>query len=121
MLSSVFCFKVPETFSSSVLKDLVRSCKMETPVPSVCPPSWNLDAVLRYRISSTFEPLASTPLSSLMKKVLFLLGLGKAKWVGELQTWSRHVSFSLSGACIAYVLEFLAKTESAYIPFLTLS
>ena len=116
MLSSVFRFKLPEISSSPVIKDLIRSFKVETPVRLVRPPSWDLDAVLRYLLSSTFEPLATTPLCLLMKKVLFLTALATAKRVGELQALSRYVSFSSSGACVAYVPEFLAKTESALHP-----
>ena len=37
-------------------------------------------------------------------------------WVGELQAISRYISFALSGACLAYVPEFLAKTESVVVP-----
>ena len=84
---------------------------METPVRSVCPPSWDLDVVLRYFISSTFEPLSSTPLRSLAK-VLFLVALATAKRVGELQAITRYALFALSGACLGYVPKFLAKTES---------
>ena len=83
MLSSVFRFKLPEISSSPVIKDLIRSFKVETPVRSVRPPSWDLDAVLRYLISSTFQPLSSTPLRLLTKKVLFLIALATAKRVGN--------------------------------------
>ena len=113
MLSSVFHFKQPEISSSFILKDLLRSFKVEAPVQLIRPPPWDFDAVLRFLISSTFEPLASTSLHSLMKKVLFPVSLATTKRVGELQAPSRYVSFSSSGACVAYVPEFLAKTESA--------
>ena len=107
---------------SSVIKDLLRSYKVEAPVRSVRPPPWDLGAVLRYLVSSTFEPLVSTPLHSLTKKMLFLLSLATAKHVRELQMLSRYVLFSSSGVCVAYVLGFLAKTESALHPLpLTLS
>ena len=115
MLSSGFCFKLPEISLSPVIKDLIRSFKVETPVRSVRPPSWDLDAVLRYLISSTFEPLSATPFHLLMK-VLFLVALATAKRVWELQAISRYVSFSSCGACLAYVLEFLTMTESASHP-----
>ena len=36
-----------------------------------------------------------------------------AKRLGELQDVSRVVSFPSSGACLSYVPEFVAKTESA--------
>ena len=116
MLSSVFWFKLPKISSPSVLKDLLHSFKVEAPVRSVRSPPWDLDVVLRYLISSTFEPLTSIPLRSLTKKVSFLLALPTAKRVGELQALSRYVSFSSSGACVAYVPEFFAKTESALHP-----
>ena len=116
ILLSVFRCKLPENSSSSVLKDLLRTFKVKAPVRSIRPPPWDLDVVLRFLISSTFEPLASTSLRSLTKNVLFLVSLATAKCVGELQALSRYVSFSSSGAYVAYVPEFLAKTESALHP-----
>ena len=113
MLSSVFRFKLPEISSSVVLHDFLRSFKVEAPVRPVRPPSWDLDAVLCYLSSSTFEPLFSASLRSLTKKVLFLVSLAMAKRVGELQAVSCHVSFASSDACLSYVPEFLAKTESS--------
>ena len=84
-------------------------------MPSIRPPAWDLEMVLRYLRSSSFEPLSSLSLCSLMKKVLFLVSLATAKRVSELQALSRYVCFS-SGACLAYVPEFVAKTESAVNP-----
>ena len=72
--------------------------------------------MLRYLTSPTFEPLSATSLQLLRKKLLFLVALATAKRVGELQAISRYVKFSSSGACLAYVPEFLAKTESASHP-----
>ena len=51
-----------------------------------------------------------------MKKVLFLLALATAKRVGELQAFSRSVSFVRADACLSYVPEFVAKTESLSNP-----
>ena len=79
MLSSVFRFKLPEISSSPVLQDLLRSFKVEAPSRSVQPPSWDLNKVLNYLRSSTYEPLADLSLRSLTKKVLFLLSLATAK------------------------------------------
>ena len=73
MLSSVFRFKLPEISSSSVLRDLIRSFKVEAPVRSIGPPSWDLDLVLRFLSSSAFEPLTSSSLRDLTKKVLFII------------------------------------------------
>ena len=118
MLSTVIHFKLPEISSASVLRDLIRSFKVEAPVRAIGPPSWNLDLVLHFLNSSTFEPLALSSLCNLTKKVLFLISLDTAKSVGELQAVSRYVSFVASDACVSYVPEFVAKTESSsnYLP-----
>ena len=81
MLSSVFHFKLPEISSSSILRDLLRSFKVVAPVRR---PSWDLDLVLCYLNSSSFEPLSSASLRNRTKKVLFLVSLATAKRVGEL-------------------------------------
>ena len=117
MLAAVFRFKLPEISTSPVLHDLMRSFKVEVPAKPVRPPTWDLEVVLRNLRSSSFEPLSSLSLRSLTKKVLFLVSLTTAKRVGELQALSRVVSFFSSGACLAYVPEFVAKTELALIPF----
>ena len=62
MLAAVFKFKLPEISTSPVLQDLVRSLKIEVPVR---PPPWDLEVVLRFLRSSTFEPLSSLSLRSL--------------------------------------------------------
>ena len=76
------------------------------------PPSWDLSKVLRFLNSGAFEPLRDAPLRALSKKVLFLLALATAKRVGELQVLSRIVSFVGSNACLPYVPEFVAMSES---------
>ena len=116
MLAAVFKLKLPEISTSPVLQDLVRSFKIEVPVRPVRPPPCDLVVVLRFLRSSIFEPLLSLSLRSLIKKVLFLVSLATAKRVGELQALSRVVSFSSSGACLSYVPEFVAKTDSALNP-----
>ena len=113
MLSAVFCFKLPEISTSPVLQNLLRSFQVEAPSRSIQPPSWDLNKVLVYLRSSTIEPLHSVSLRTLSKKALFLLSLATAKRVSELQALSSIVSFSSEGAMVLYVLEFLAKTESA--------
>ena len=96
MLAAVFSFKLPKISTSPVLHDLVHSFKVEVPVR---PPTWDLEVVLRYLRSSTFEPLSSLSLHSLTKKVLFLVLLATAKRVGELQALSRGVVFLLFSVC----------------------
>ena len=62
--------------------------------------------------SGSFEPLPTAPLRALSKRVLFLLALATAKRVGELQALSRIVSFVGGDACLSYVPELVAKSES---------
>ena len=64
MSSLVFLFKLPEISTSAVLRDLLCSFKVEAPVLPVRPPAGDLDAVLCYLNSPTFEPLSSTSLRS---------------------------------------------------------
>ena len=112
MLSGVFRFKLPGILSDPVLRDLIRSFKMEAPPRPVWPPSWDLTMVLRFLNSSTFEPLHSCSLWNLTKKVLFLVSLATAKRIWELQAVSRSVYFVGPDSCLSYVLEFVAKTNS---------
>ena len=116
MLAMVFRFKLSEISTSPILHDLLHSFKVEVPVRSVHPLTWDLEVVLRYLRSSSFETLSRLSLRSLTKKTLFMISVATAKLVSELQALSKHVAFSSSGACVAYVLEFVAKTESAVNP-----
>ena len=72
--------------------------------------------VFQFLRGPTFEPLATASLRSLTHKVLFPVSLATARRFGELQAVSREVSFSGSDACLSYLPEFRAKTESAVIP-----
>ena len=116
MLAAIFSFKLHEISTSPILEGLICSFKVEVPVWSVRPPTCDLEVVLRCLCFSSFEPLSSLFLRSLTEKVLVLVSLATAKKVRELQALSNHVSFSSSGACVAYVAEFVAKTESAVNP-----
>ena len=62
--------------------------------------------------SGFFEPLCDARLRVLSTKVLFLLALGTATHVGELRALLRFVSCVGSDACLSYVPEFVAKSES---------
>ena len=68
--------------------------------------------VLRFLNSSAFEPLSDAPLRALTQKVLFLVALATAKRVGELQALSSVVTFVHGDACLSYVPQFVAKSES---------
>ena len=76
------------------------------------PPAWNLSVVLRFLNSSAFVPISRAPLRALLQKMLFLLVLATAKRVGELQALSSVVTFVGLDACLSYVPQFVAKSES---------
>ena len=116
MLSAVFRSVLPEISTSTVIHDLLRSFRVEAPIRSVTPPSWDLLKVLEFLKSPVFEPLNQASLRDLTQKTLFLTALASAKRVSELQALSRTVSSSSSAAAVSYVPEFLAKTESAVRP-----
>ena len=116
MLSGVFRFVLPDLYSHFVLHDLLRSFRLEGPIPSSCVPPRDLLVVLRFLRGPPFQPLASSSLRTLTEKVLFLVSLATARRVGELQAVSRDVSFSGSDAFLSYLPEFRAKTESAVNP-----
>ena len=102
MLAAVFHFRLPTLSADPVLRDLIRSFKLETPSRPVCPPAWDLSLVLQCLNSSQFEPLHLCSLRNLTKKVL-LVALATAKRVGELQAVSRMVPFVGRDACLSYV------------------
>ena len=116
MLAAIFRFKLPEISSAPVLGDLIQSFEVETPTRPIRPPPWDLNMVLKYLNSSTFEPLAWCSLGNLTKKVLFLASLATARRVGELQAVSRYVSFVGSDTSLSYVLEFVANIKSSSHP-----
>ena len=116
MLSAVFRFQLPSLSSHPVIRDLLRSFCLESADRQLRPPAWDLSMVLRYLNTSTFEPLASAPLRALTQKVLFLLGLATAKRVEELQALSSVVTFVHGDACLSYVPQFVAKSESLTRP-----
>ena len=112
MLSAVFHFHLPSLSSHPVVRDMLRSFCLETVECQLRPPAWDLSMVLRFRNSSAFEPLSDAPLRALTQKVLFLLALATAKRVGELQALSSVVTFVHGDACLSYIPQFVAKSES---------
>ena len=112
MLSAVFRFHLPSLSAHPVIRDLLRSFCLESAERQLRPPAWDISMVLRFRNSSAFEPLSEAPLRALTQKVLFLLALATAKRVGELQALSSVVTFVHGDACLSYVSQFLAKSES---------
>ena len=112
MLSAVFRFHLPSFSLDPVLRDLFRSFKLSSAERVLCPPAWDLAKVLRYLNSSHFEPLSQASLRALSQKALFLLALATAKRVGELQALSSVVTFVGLDACLSYIPQFVAKSES---------
>ena len=108
MLSAVFRFHLPSLSSHSVIRDLLRSFCLASAERQLRPPSWDLSGVLHFLNTSEFEPLSR----ALTRKVLFLLALATAKRVGELQALSSIVTFVGGDACLSYVPQFVAKSES---------
>ena len=82
----------------------------------MCPPSWDLVKVLTCLCVSTFEPLALKPLLVATMKVSFLFALATAKSVGKLQALSCHVAYHGPALSLAYLPEFMAKTELEHNP-----
>ena len=56
MLTFVFKYRLPELSDHFLLCDLIHSFKLERPVRSPCPPTWDLCRVLDYLRGSVFEP-----------------------------------------------------------------
>ena len=80
MLSATFRFILPELSTSSVLKDLLRSFKIERPTVTNRTPPWDLGAVLNILRKQPYEPLESSSIRNLTKKTLFLLSLASSQY-----------------------------------------
>ena len=112
VLSAVFHFHLPSLSSDPVIRDLLRSFRLSSAERVLRPPAWDLSKVLTYLVSPAFEPLSQASFCSLTLKTLFLLALATAKRVGELQALSSIVTFVDADACLSYIPQFVAKSES---------
>ena len=112
VLSAVLRFHLPSLSSDPVIRDLLRSFQLSSAERVLRPPAWDLSKVLTYLVSPAFEPLAQASFRSLTLKTLFLLALATAKRVGELQAFSSIVTFVGADACLSYIPQFVAKSES---------
>ena len=115
-LVSVFKFRLPKLIDSFVLRDLICSFEIERPRRPMGPPSWDLVRVLTYLHGSTFESSTSKLLCLVTMKVAFLLALATAKRVGKIQALSCRVASHGPEILLAYLLEFVSKTESERNP-----
>ena len=111
-LSAVFRFHLPSLSSDPVLRDLLRPFRLSSAERVMRPPAWDLSKVLQYLVTSAFEPLSRASFRALTLKTLFLLALATAKRVGELQALSSLVTFVGADACLSYIPQFVAKSES---------
>ena len=102
----------PSIGSSTDLSKLVKSFALEIPQRENPVVPWNLDIVLHYLRSSTFEPMASASLRDITVKTIFLLLMATAKRVSELQACSMNIGITQGDLYISYLESFLAKTES---------
>ena len=105
MLSAVFRFILPDVSSHLVLHDLLRSFRIEPPLPSYHFPPWDLLRVLSLLRGPPFEPLSCCSLRDLTRKVLFLVALATACRVGELQAVSSFISYSGDNLYLSYLPE----------------
>ena len=112
VLSAVFLFHLPSLSSDPVIRDLLRSFRLSSAERVLRPPAWDLSKVLTYLVSPAFEPLSQASFRALTLKTLFLLALATAKRVGELQALSSIVTFVGGDACLSYIPQFVAKSES---------
>ena len=112
VLSAVFRFHLPSLSSDPVIRDLLRSFRLSSAERVLRPPAWDLSTVLTYLVSPAFEPLSQASFRALTLKTLFLLALATAKRVGELQALSSIVTFVAGDACLSYIPQFVAKSES---------
>ena len=95
-----------------MIRDLLRSFRLSSAERVLRPPAWDLSKVLTYLVSPAFEPLSQASFRDLTLKTLFLLALATAKRVGELQALSSIVTFVGGDACLSYIPQFVAKSES---------
>ena len=112
VLSAVFRFHLPSLSSDPVIRDLLRSFRLSSAERVLDPHAWDLSKVLTYLVSLAFEPLSQASFRALTLKTLFLLALATAKRVGELQALSSVVTFVAGDACLSYIPQFVAKSES---------
>ena len=116
MLNSVFSIKGFDLSQDIVLKNLMKAFEIEVPRRTIRTVNWNLDVVLKALTMAPFEPLRTTLVCNLTKKTLFLLALASAKRVSEIQALSSRVTFQNGDMLVAYLPEFIAKTETLANP-----
>ena len=105
--TALCCLLSSGSTSHPVIQDLLQPFRLSSAGRQLRPPAWDLSVVLRFFNSSAFEPLSEASLRALSQKMLFLLALTTAKYVGELQVLSSVVTFVGSDAFLSYVPQFV--------------
>ena len=82
MLSAMFKFTLPKISSSLVLKDLLLSFYLKCPMIPIRAPPWDLQVVLGFLRSSSFEPVSSLS-KGIDEKDMFSFGSGHCKVLGS--------------------------------------
>ena len=104
--------------ASEELKLLLRNFALSVPPRQLRPPPWDVNVVLTFLRSSTFEPQEEVSTRLLLIKTLFLVALATAQRVGELQALSASVGHAhdWSSVTLEYDPLFVAKTETPSNP-----
>ena len=113
MLSSALRHCGKDLASSVILRDLIRSMVIKTPVVDRNKVSWNLDVVLQYLLRPPFEPIDRASSLNLLRKTLFLVALATSKRVSELHGLANKVGYMNGDAVVSYQQTFVAKTENS--------
>lgn len=116
MLAAIFRNRGIDLSSDKDIAELLKSFAT-TKGKSLRVPHWNLDVVLKWLTSKSFEPLSSCSVRNLTKKTLFLLALASAKRVSEIHALDKRVGFCADKAVVSFTLGFLAKNENPSNPW----
>ena len=119
MLNGVFSFRGFDLSNDNVVSAIIRACCRQVRRSGPKVPAWNVDVVLRALLAPPFEPMETADLRQGTMKTLFLVALATAKRVGELQALSRGVARRGEDWILAYLPEFVAKTETQLHPLPT--
>ena len=115
-LNLVFALKGMDLAASREISMLIRSFSKSARPEKLRPPAWDVALFLQSLTRALYEPLRSSDECFLAQKVLFLLALASAMWVGELHTLSYRVSHfrGWGEVFFSFVSGFVAKTQDPY-------
>ena len=109
--SSTIVSRIPE------LTAILKSFRLGDNRRRFKPPAWDLNTVLQFLTSDTFEPLGSADLLRLTQKTVFLLAMATAARIGELHAIDvSHITFNecpTGQDHLALLWNFVVKNQSA--------